>query len=203
VGVGRWNGVCGGGVQTLMDSSRRAVFLDRDGVLNRPVVREGKPYPPACPEELEIFPEAPVALMALRREGFSLYVVTNQPDVARGTQKRSLVEAMHTALHKALPLDGFYVCYHDDADECECRKPKSGLLLAAAEEHGICLPSSYMIGDRWRDVEAGQRAGCRTVLIECGYAERGPSVPADATVRSLPEAVAWILHESKKGSSRV
>ena len=190
------------GVGAVSGGRRRAVFLDRDGVLNRPVVREGRPYPPACPEDLEIFPEAPAALTALRRAGFSLYIVTNQPDVARGTQQRSLVEGMHKALRKALPLDGFYVCYHDDADACECRKPKPGLLLTAAGEHGICLPASYMIGDRWRDVEAGQRAGCRTVWMECGYAERGPSLPADFTVRSLQEAAARILQESRKDRSK-
>src|ERR1039458_18263 len=149
------------GVGAVSESLRRVVFLDRDGVLNRPVVREGKPYPPASPDELEIVPEATAALAALRQAGFALYVVTNQPDVARGTQRRSIVEAMHAALRNVRPLDGFYVCYHDDADACECRKPKPGLLLTAAEEHGISLPVSYMIGDRWRDIEAGRRAGCR------------------------------------------
>jgi D-glycero-D-manno-heptose 1,7-bisphosphate phosphatase len=174
---------------------RRAVFLDRDGVLNRPVIREGKPYPPAGLHHLEIFPDAPAALAALREAGFRLYVVTNQPDVARGVQTRDEVEQIHRALSDALPLDGFYVCYHDDGDACECRKPKPGLLLAAAEEHGISLRESYMIGDRWRDVEAGQRAGCRTVWLDFGYAERGPAAPADFTVRSITEAAAWILGE--------
>jgi len=186
----------------VSESLRRVVFLDRDGVLNRPVVREGKPYPPASPDELEIVPEATAALAALRQAGFALYVVTNQPDVARGTQRRSIVEAMHAALRNVRPLDGFYVCYHDDADACECRKPKPGLLLTAAEEHGISLPVSYMIGDRWRDIEAGRRAGCRTVWIEYGYAERGPSAPPDFTAHSLPEAAGWILQEGRKGRSK-
>jgi D-glycero-D-manno-heptose 1,7-bisphosphate phosphatase len=105
---------------------------------------------------------------------------------------------MHTALRKALPLDGFYVCYHDDADACECRKPKPGLLLTAAKEHGISLPASYMVGDRWRDVEAGQRA----LWIEYGYGERGPSAPPDFTVGSLPEAADWILQEGRKDRSK-
>jgi D-glycero-D-manno-heptose 1,7-bisphosphate phosphatase len=179
-------------------AERRAVFLDRDGVLNRAVVRNGKPYPPSCQADLEIPTGTREALMELREQGFLLFVVTNQPDVARGEQQRSSVEAMHTALQAALPLDGFYVCYHDDADACECRKPKPGLLLTAAAEHGVWLPASYMVGDRWRDVEAGQHAGCRTAWIDCGYVERGPSAPADATVRSLPEAVAWILQESRE-----
>jgi D-glycero-D-manno-heptose 1,7-bisphosphate phosphatase len=186
------------GVGAIAQPPRRAVFLDRDGVLNRAVVCDGKPYPPTCRTDLQVLPGTREALMALREQGFLLYVVTNQPDVARGEQLRSSVEAMHTALQEALPLDGFYVCYHDDADGCECRKPKPGLLLTAARELGISLPASYMVGDRWRDVEAGQRAGCRTAWIDSGYAERGPSAPADATVRSLPEAVAWILQESRK-----
>jgi transaldolase len=147
-------------------------------------------------EELEISPGAPAALAALKQAGFRLYVVTNQPDVARGTETRAAVERIHAALGEALPLDGFYVCYHDDRDRCECRKPKPGLLLAAAAEHGIALGASYMIGDRWRDVEAGQRAGCRTAWLDLGYAERGPAAPPDATVASLAEAAAWILREA-------
>lgn len=180
---------------------RKAVFLDRDGVLNRPVIRDGKPYPPEGPHDLEIFPDAPGALAALREAGFRLYVVTNQPDVARGAQTRDAVEQIHRALGDALPLDGFYVCYHDDGDACRCRKPKPGLLLAAAAEHGLSLQASYMIGDRWRDVEAGQQADCRTVWLDFGYAERGPAAPADLTTQSLAEAAAWILKEehNRKG----
>lgn len=189
-------------VGAVCESPRRAVFLDRDGVLNRPVVRRGRPYPPASLRELEICREAPAALTALKREGFLLYVVTNQPDVARGIQQRSMVEAMHTALRKALPLEGFYVCYHDDADACECRKPKPGLLLTAAGEHGISLPASYVVGDRWRDVEAGQRAGCRNAWIERGYAERGPSAPPDFTAKSLREVTDWILQESREDRTK-
>jgi D-glycero-D-manno-heptose 1,7-bisphosphate phosphatase len=171
----------------------KAVFLDRDGVLNRPVLREGKPYPPASLQELEIFPGVPAALAKLKQAGFNLYVVTNQPDVARGAQTRAVVEEIHMALREALPLDGFYVCYHDDRDACACRKPKPGLLLQAAEEHGISLAESYLIGDRWRDIEAGRRAGCRTAWLDSGYAEPAPATPADATVTSLDQAVAWIL----------
>jgi D-glycero-D-manno-heptose 1,7-bisphosphate phosphatase len=180
----------------------RAVFLDRDGVLNRPVVREGKPYPPASADELKVSPDAPAALAALKQAGFRLYVVTNQPDVARGAATRAAVERIHAALGEALPLDGFYVCYHDDGDRCECRKPKPGLLLAAAAEHGISLGASYLIGDRWRDIEAGQRAGCRTAWLDFGYAEPGPAAPPDARVASLVEAAAWILREAHNGLSR-
>jgi len=179
-----------------MPPRRRAVFLDRDGVINRAVVRDGVPHPPERMEELEILPGVPEALARLRDAGFRLVVVTNQPDVARGTQRREVVDAMHAALAAALPLDDIRVCDHDDRDGCACRKPKPGMLEAAARESGVSLPASYMVGDRWRDVEAGRRAGCRTVFINRAYGESVPVYP-DATVSSLPEAADWILTQSR------
>lgn len=173
----------------------QAVFLDRDGVLNRAVVREGKPYPPASLSELHILPGTADALVALQAAGFLLIGITNQPDVARGSQRREVVEAINAVLLAALPLAEILVCYHDDRDRCVCRKPQPGLLFQAAATYGIDLPSSFMIGDRWRDVEAGRRAGCRTVLLDYGYGERRAESPPDCTVSSLPEAAAWILHQ--------
>lgn len=174
---------------------RRAVFLDRDGVLNEPIVRAGKPYPPATLDEFRIYPEAPPVCQALQQAGFLLVVVTNQPDVARGTQRREVVDGFHERLRQALPLDDVQCCFHDDADGCDCRKPAAGLLLAAARRWQIDLSASYLVGDRWRDVEAGRRAGCATIFIDRGYAEslRGPPT---AIVRSLAEAGALILGTS-------
>ncbi len=173
---------------------KRAVFLDRDGVLNRAEVRDGKPYPPASVARLEILPGVPQALQALRAAGWLLVVVTNQPDVARGTARREDVEAINQRLRAELPLDDIRTCYHDSGDGCDCRKPLPGLLLGAARDHGIALERSFMVGDRWRDVEAGARAGCATVFIDYGYAERQPAHP-DHRVRSLPEAAQIILGE--------
>jgi D-glycero-D-manno-heptose 1,7-bisphosphate phosphatase len=173
----------------------RAVFLDRDGVINRAVVREGRPYPPASAAELEIVPGARECLESLKAVGFVLVVVTNQPDLARGTQTTEQVEEIHAALRAALPLDDVLVCPHDDSDGCACRKPKPGLLFEAAARHGIAMEGSYMIGDRWRDIDAGAAAGCRTILIDAGYAERSPAAEPDARVHSLAEAVAWIRAE--------
>jgi D-glycero-D-manno-heptose 1,7-bisphosphate phosphatase len=138
-------------------------------------------------------PDVAEALHSLKAAGFGLYVVTNQPDIARGVQTREAVDEINRALGQALPIDGFYICPHDDSDGCDCRKPKPGLLIRAAAEHGISIAASYMIGDRWRDVEAGQRAGCRSIWLDFGYAERAPSSPADAILNSLTEAAAWIL----------
>jgi D-sedoheptulose 7-phosphate isomerase len=170
-----------------------AVFLDRDGVLNRAIVRDGKPLPPPGIHDLEIIPDAAAALSKLKSQGFPLYVITNQPDVARGNLTRDEVEAMHRKLVSSLPVDDIFVCYHDDADHCACRKPKPGLLLEAQRKHNIDLARSFFVGDRWRDIDAGHAAGCKTILIDYGYRERKPAQPADATVRSLREAVDWIV----------
>lgn len=172
---------------------RLAVLLDRDGVLNRAVVRDGKPYPPDSIASLEILPGVAEALSDLKEAGFVLAVVTNQPDVAKGIQSQAVVEAIHDRLRAELPLDGVFVCYHVDADRCDCRKPMPGLLLRAALQYGFELADSYMIGDRWRDVDAGHRAGCRTIFIDYGYRERPPEKEPSARVSSLREAADWIL----------
>src|SRR5262249_27155050 len=112
-----------------------------------------------------------------------------------GTQRREVVEAINAALLTALPVSEILVCYHDDGDECSCRKPRPGLLLRAAAKYDIALPASFMVGDRWRDVEAGRRAGCKTLLLDSGYREKGTEFPPDCTVHSLPEAAAWILRD--------
>jgi len=175
---------------------RRAVFLDRDGVINRACVREGKPYPPASLAEMEVLPGVAQALAALREAGFLLIVVTNQPDVARGTASREVVEEMNKHLAARLPIDEFRTCFHDSGDGCDCRKPLPGALLAAAKIHGIDLGQSYMVGDRWRDTEAGRRAGCKTIFIDYGYDEKQPE-SVDYRVRSLMEATQIILGEMK------
>jgi D-glycero-D-manno-heptose 1,7-bisphosphate phosphatase len=129
----------------------------------------------------------------LRGQGYLLLVITNQPDVPRGKITRDTVERINQNLRAELPLDDVFTCYHDDADDCDCRKPKPGLLFHAARLYGIHLPSSYMIGDRWRDIDAGANAGCKTILIDMGYQEREPVVAPDFRARSLVEAVDWIL----------
>jgi len=177
-----------------IDQIKRAVFLDRDGVINRPVVRQGKPYPPDNLAELEILPDVPEALVQLKAAGFELVIVTNQPDVARGKQNQTEVEAMHHFISQQLPIDDVRVCYHDNADNCHCRKPLPGMLLDAAQERQIDLTTSYMVGDRWRDIEAGRQAGCTTILIDYHYDEAELS-PPHARVSSLGEAAEWILKQ--------
>ena len=179
------------GVDSLM---ARAVFLDRDGVINRTLVRDGKPFPPRNIGELEILPGVGEALKRLHNAGFKLIVVTNQPDVARGTQTRETVEEINAALQSSLPIDEFRVCYHDDADQCACRKPRAGALLQSAQEFGIDLKASFMIGDRWRDIEAGRSAGCKTIFIDYHYAEK-ERVEPDHHACHLADAIEWILEQ--------
>jgi len=176
---------------------KRAVFLDRDGVINRALVREGKPYPPANFEEVEILPGVEAALTRLHDAGFLLLVVTNQPDVARGTTPRADVDRINNFLSSKLPLDKFFVCFHDSVDHCDCRKPLPGLLFAAQKEYDIDLASSYMVGDRWRDIDAGAAAGCKTFFIDYGYAEKQPA-NQDFTVRSLSEVAEKVLSPRTK-----
>lgn len=171
---------------------RRAAFLDRDGVLNRGILREGRLHPPRSAEEVEILPGVPEACRQLSGAGLLLIGATNQPDVARGTQTREAVLAINERLRRSLPLLEIRTCFHDDADGCACRKPKPGLLLEAAREHGIDLARSFMVGDRWTDVAAGRAAGCLTFLIDAPYNERS-RCPPDHDVAGLPEAAGRIV----------
>jgi D-glycero-D-manno-heptose 1,7-bisphosphate phosphatase len=156
------------------------------------VIRAGIPRPPASLDELEILPGVPAALSALRAGGYRLVVVTNQPDVARGSTSRQLVGDIHARLAVTLALDAILTCFHDDSDDCDCRKPKPGLLLQAARDLSLDLASSFMVGDRWRDVEAGRRAGCRTFYVDQGHEKTVPAC-TDFRVESLREAAGMVL----------
>ena len=187
-----------------MISRRRgqpAVFVDRDGVLNQAVIQDGVPHPPPIVAELRILDGVPEACLRLKAAGLAVIVVTNQPDIARGRQTLDEVTAIHEHLRKQVALDAIYMCPHDDGDRCGCRKPAPGLLVAAADEHDLDLSSSFMVGDRWRDIEAGVRAGCRTVFVDHGYDERRPE-GADLTVPSLWEAVEWIETVAQSDNAR-
>jgi D-glycero-D-manno-heptose 1,7-bisphosphate phosphatase len=159
-----------------------AVFLDRDGIINRAVVREGRPYPPARLEDVEILPGALTSLHRLAACGYVLIGITNQPDVARGTQSREVVESINQLIQSRLPIREIFVCYHDNIDDCDCRKPRPGLIWQAAKKHGLDLSVSWMVGDRWKDIAAGQAAGLRTIFVDYHYAETYQGIPADFTV---------------------
>jgi D-glycero-D-manno-heptose 1,7-bisphosphate phosphatase len=174
------------------EMKRAAVFLDRDGVINRPIMRAGKPHPPRSLEQLEVLPGARAALQALSAHGYCLVVVTNQPDVARGLISRANVDAMNDWLKTSLPLEAVLTCVHDDGDRCDCRKPLPGLITRAARDLRLDCNVSYLVGDRWRDIEAGRRAGCKTFFVDSGYEEPAPAA-FDFRVSSLLDASRIIL----------
>jgi D-glycero-D-manno-heptose 1,7-bisphosphate phosphatase len=174
---------------------RKAVFLDRDGVLNVSLVRDGKPYAPRTAAEFQIYPDV-VQLVRLRALGYLLVVATNQPDIANGLVSRDFVDGLHARLNETLPFDAILTCPHASGEGCDCRKPKAGMLYQAQAQFGIDLAGSFMVGDRWRDILAGSTAGCKTVFIDHGYAEDAPPFHPDFTCTSLGDAIAWIEKNS-------
>ena len=177
--------------------ARRCVFLDRDGVINASVERDGRLVAPTSLADFRVFSDVDAAIRSLRRGGFLVIVVTNQPDVATGLVKRETVEAMHTVLRDRLAVDDIRVCYHVDHDDCSCRKPKPGMLLDAARCYDIDLAHSYLVGDRWRDILAGDAAGCFTILVTGGDNELS-STPG-MVVNSLSSAAEFILDRERRG----
>ncbi len=172
--------------------SRRAVFLDRDGVLNEAIVRGGRAYAPVTLDEFRLVADSAVQVARLREAGLVCIVFTNQPEVARGVLPREVLDAMHSRLRTTAAVDDVFVCEHDPAAGCECHKPRPGLIHQAATRWDISLPASFVIGDRWRDVEAGRAAGCYTVLIQRSYSQCST---ADAYVPDLGQAVDVVLKQ--------
>jgi D-glycero-D-manno-heptose 1,7-bisphosphate phosphatase len=171
---------------------RPAVFLDRDGVIVVPEFRNGRSFAPKRLEDFRLYPDAGASLQKLKEAGFLLAVVTNQPDVGNGLIDRSEVDAMHEIITRELPVDVIKACFHRQVDDCDCRKPKPGMILDAARELGVKLEKSFMVGDRKSDVEAGRAAGCATVFIDLGYALPAPDFP-DYVAHSIAEAADLII----------
>jgi D-sedoheptulose 7-phosphate isomerase len=147
----------------------RAIFLDRDGVINQVVLKNGKPFSPRTMEEFVFCEGIKAFLTESRKAGFLNIVFTNQPDIERGLVDSNVVEKMHDFIKQNLPVDNVLMCPHDDADNCLCRKPKPGMLTDAARKWNIDLNASFVIGDQWKDIEAGKKAGCTTILLDCLY----------------------------------
>jgi D-glycero-D-manno-heptose 1,7-bisphosphate phosphatase len=167
---------------------RKAIFLDRDGVINKIFIKNGLPFSPDTFDQLEILTGVKESILRLKKLNFLCLVATNQPDVSRGKIEKETIIKMNNYLKHEIELDDVFVCYHDDHDNCRCRKPKSGLLLDAAKKWDVDLKKSFMIGDRWKDIEAGKSAGCKTIFIDCDYNEKKPNSP-NFTTDSLINAV--------------
>lgn len=172
----------------------KAVFLDRDGVVNRAFVRNTVPTPPRTLDEVEILSGVKESILLLKQHNFEVVIVTNQPDAERGLVTRDSVNQINELLKVKLGVNHFYTCFHDDSDKCNCRKPEPGLILEAAQDLAIDVSRSFLVGDRWRDILAGQRAGCECFFIDYNYVDKPPSLPY-TRVYSLNEATQMILEK--------
>ena len=188
-----------------MSANRPTVFLDRDGVLNEVVVVDGSPTSPRTVDELDVVADARELLAALRNAGYTLIVVTNQPDIARGSVTARAVQDIHDELEAVLPIQAIYCCPHDSGDRCACRKPAPGMLHSAERDHSLDLERSWLIGDRWVDIGAARAAGVRAVLIDNPWSWDAtssgappPDLAPDVRVRDLREAVATVLADVQK-----
>ena len=176
---------------------KKAVFLDRDGVINKTIIEGGLPSSPNSLDELKILPSVKQSILRLKKLNFICLLVTNQPNVTRGKIDKSTVIKMNNFLKKKIQLDDIFVCYHDDKDNCNCRKPKPGLLLQAGKKWNVDFKKSFMIGDRWRDIQAGEKVGCKTIFLDYKYNEKKPKKP-DFVSDSLLNAahiIEKLIHE--------
>ena len=165
---------------------KRAIFLDRDGVVNRVIMKEGKPYSPRILSEFKLNDGIKGVLNHLKEAGFLLIVVTNQPDISRGLIRWDELNGLHDLIRSELPVDDIVVCPHDNEDDCDCRKPKAGMIVASARKWEIDIGCSFIIGDTWKDMEAGQKAGCTTILLDAPYNQ---NVNSDRRIREISEAL--------------
>lgn len=177
----------------------KALFLDRDGIVIKSDIRNGKPYAITSINAMQLNPEIKEIINKFKADGYKIVIVTNQPDVGNGLVKKEVIEAMHARLLNELSIDLIEVCYHKQAERCECRKPNTGMFLAAAKKLDINLQESIMIGDRISDIEAGKKAGCKfTIFVDYKYKEtpdileKHPWLKADMivdSIRALPQAL--------------
>lgn len=179
-----------------MKMARKAVFLDRDGVINTVIIRDGKPTGPRCMREFQFEPEVTESIERLRAAGYMLFIVTNQPDVVRGLMTAEALQSIMDHITGAFRFDGVRACLHDDSDNCECRKPRPGMILDLARQHGVPLEESWMIGDSAKDTLAAGAAGCRSIILDRSYNQ---DAPADYRVNTLGEAVNLIIAENSIG----
>ena len=170
----------------------KAVFLDRDGVINKPIIIDGKGYAPQLLKDFKIFPKVKSDVKKLKNKGFKVFVITNQPDIGNKLLKKKTLNEMHSLLKAKVSIDKIYCCSHTRNDRCKCRKPKPGMIIKASNESKINLKESYMVGDRKIDIDAGLKAGCKTIFVNNNYYEKRPT-KQEKTVKSLHAAVKYIL----------
>ncbi len=178
----------------------KALFWDRDGVLNKAYIVEGKSYPPKTLEEFQLLPGVVEGLEKAKELGFLNIVITNQPDISSGKSSRKFVDDCHKKLLELAPIDDIYVCPHTNDDCCSCRKPKPGMIIEAKKKWNIDLKKSFLIGDRWRDIEAGQAVNCSCFFLNYNYNEPQPREPF-LEICSVRKAVELIKEREKNGAT--
>lgn len=175
---------------------KRAVFLDRDGIINEVIRINNKPYPPDSLSTFRLISGVSEKLKQLRDAGYLLFVITNQPDVARGKTPRHIIEEIHKFISEEILLEEIFCCYHDDKDDCTCRKPRPGFFLEAEKKWGVDLSNSFMVGDRWKDIEAAENARVNSIFVDYNYDEPKP-ISQQFTTGSPLEALTYILNQTK------
>ena len=153
---------------------KKGVFLDRDGVVNRAILVNGLPKSPRSVDEIEILEGVVEAVKVIKTLKLIPIVITNQPDVARNITSQNQINQINSQIGSVTGIEHFYTCFHDDSNKCNCRKPAPGLIYQAANDLSLDAQKSYLVGDRWRDISAGQDAGCKTFFIDYGYPEKKP-----------------------------
>ena len=172
----------------------KAVFLDRDGVINKPIIIDGKCYAPRLLKDFKILPKVKSDIKKLKNKGFKVFVITNQPDIGNKLLKKKTLNEMHSLLKAKVPIDKIYFCPHTRNDRCKCRKPKPGMIIKASNDSKIRLKESYVVGDRKTDIDAGLKVGCKTIFVNNNYYEKKPT-KQEKTVKSLHTAVKYILKQ--------
>jgi D-glycero-D-manno-heptose 1,7-bisphosphate phosphatase len=169
-----------------MVNKNKAIFFDRDGVLNKTLLKNGKPYAPRNIKDFKIISDAYSILSYLKSLNYLMFVVTNQPDVGNGYMDKIIVEEMHEMILDQLPIQEIFTCYHSQKDNCSCRKPKTGMLEKAHKKFNLNIKDCFIVGDRFSDIEAGQKFKFQTVMIGTGYGEK-PLAKPDFNIDKLED----------------
>ena len=155
-------------------SKNKAFFFDRDGILNKSIIKNHKPYSPRFPKELILNRELLSFIKKLKNKGFLIFVVSNQPDIKKGKLSKYSLKIINSIIKKYFLIDEIYICSHEKNDNCKCRKPKPGMLIEASKKWNVDLKKSFLIGDRWKDITAGTIMNCTTIFIDYNYRESKP-----------------------------
>ena len=171
----------------------KALFLDRDGIINRSFKnKKGKPKAPTLFKDFIFLPFLKNYLNEIKKLNFNIIIITNQPDISYGVLKEAELYKMHSKIYSSLPVTNIYVCKHSKEDNCKCRKPKTGLFRQALKKYNLNLKNSYAIGDRWSDIVASYKCGIKSIYVDRNYNEPKPTKQI-FTTKSTKKALEYII----------